>query len=123
MTEKINSDHLFIYINFIPVAICELGEAADMRLDEALQHIIDSGMFGEFPEDTQWYQVFQSDCIKLLGGPESTEELLEVLYGEFKSYETECKQLLSEQKFTEEHRKELSDRLRRYRMAKKLADD
>lgn len=116
------SNNLFIYVNGMPFSIGDLGNIADMRLDEALQHMVDKGMAGDFPADTPWYHVFKSDCITLVSEPKDPEEeLLRVLYDSFKEYEAECMGLLAEGKFTEENRSELANRLQRFQMAKKLS--
>lgn len=114
---------IILYIGDRALTLEELGPAADMRLPEALQYIIDSGLVGNYPEGTQWYEVFKPGCFKTVG-PTEDNELEQVLFDQLRELELEIQDRLDKGgelvELLEEERSALVSKLNRLRMAKKL---
>lgn len=115
-------DDIFIYIAGRPVSMKDIGAAADGPIVDALQMIVDKGLAGDWPAGTPWYHVFEPNCFKTGGAPPPEEELLSVLYQNFKDYEKTCRELSTKDELTQDHRDELHNRYKAYQAASKLSE-
>lgn len=55
--ERQDQDRGFIFLGDRAFTLEDLGPAADMRLDDAMQYLTDNGFFGEVPPGTEWYKL------------------------------------------------------------------
>lgn len=108
----------YIFINGRPITMDEFGPAADMRLDDGFQHLIDTGVVGNYPKGTPWWKVLGPDCFSIVKAPDNEGELVEKLYADFK---TACAVFEAKSVITEADKDELADKLARFEMARKLS--
>lgn len=119
MTQQRDQDRKgFLHIGGRPFTIEELGPAADMRIDEGLQYMIDQGMVGHFPPGTPWYRVFNTDSFSVIGVRSGDGELLEALWQDYKAVENE---VLRKSEITDEDRSRVIEKRDRFLTAKKLS--
>ncbi len=109
------ADHTIIIGNQA-LAISELGDIADMRIDQAMQALVDRG-YVPAEKGTPWYKVFEPGAIFLAGPDKESGELIAHLWEAFHEAE---KRFLSDK--TDDNRSKLNDALREYQMARKLTD-
>lgn len=118
---KDSSDIILFYIGDTAFSLDDLGPAADMRIDQGLQHIIDAGLLGEKYKGQPWYEVMSASGLKLHSEPEEDDALLAVLFQRWKDVELEIKAKSLDGKLTSADRELIGRAKRDYESAKKLS--
>jgi hypothetical protein len=86
MAKKSIDDRIFLFIGDQAFTLKDLGPAADMRIDKAIQSILDQGLLGPELIGVPWYDVIKSSDLQLESQP-SEEDILQ--YSLFKRYREE----------------------------------
>lgn len=116
-------DHLFIYIGDRAFTLAQLGSAADKRIDQGFQDIIDQGLLGEELKGTPWYNVIRSSGLRLLSSPDESDQLLWNLYQQWKEAESRCITLSVQGTIRDEDIEEMLRLKRKYDVANKLSEE
>lgn len=114
--------HISIVINGRTFTLGDLGDAADLRIDKAMQHIIDQGLLGEEYKGQPWYQAFDID-VEAQRHPDDDDELCYALFKKYDDYLKECANRTPEGTLTEQERDELEVLRNNWIMAEKLRKD
>lgn len=121
MTKPPSDDELFIIIGDQLLSINDLGPAADMRIDKALQSILDQGLIGEQFKGLDWHDVIKSSGLKLERIPEEEETLLHKLYQEYHEQFKRCRELNIAGQLTQADKDETMRLRRKWQSAEKLS--
>jgi hypothetical protein len=111
--------HISIVINGRTFTIGDLGPAADMRIDKAMQSILDQGLLGEQYKGQPWYQVFEID-VEAESHPDDEDVLCYSLFKKYDDYLKECANAHPDGKLSDEERDTLQVLRNNWRMAEKL---
>lgn len=114
-------DHIFIIIGDRAFTLKDLGPAADMRIDKAMQSIIDQGLLGEELKGRPWYEIIKSSGMQLEMEPTEDDELVYTLYQRYNDALLKCKELSKAGELTQEHKSELMKLRQTWRAAEKLS--
>lgn len=114
-------DHIFIIIGDRPFSLKDLGPAADMRIDKAMQSIIDQGLLGEELKGRPWYEIIKSSGMELEMQPSEEDTLLHTMYQRYNDALLRCKELSRSGELTEAHKDEVVKLRRDWKAAEKLS--
>lgn len=114
-------DHIFIIIGDRPFSLKDLGPAADMRIDKAMQSIIDQGLLGDELKGRPWYEIIKSSGMELEMQPSEEDTLLHTMYQRYNDALLRCKELSRTGELTEAHKDEVVKLRRDWKAAEKLS--
>ena len=114
-------DHIFIIIGDHAFTLKDLGPIADMRIDKAMQSIIDQGLLGEELKGRPWYEIIKSSGMQLEMEPNEDDELVHALYHRYNDAMLKCKELSKTGDLTQEHKDEMIKLRREWRAVEKLS--
>ena len=116
-------DHLFIYIGDRAFTLAQLGTAADKRIDQGFQEIIDQGLLGEEFIGRLWYEVIKPSSLHLIAPPKESDQLLWELHRHWKEAESRCIYLSISGNLTIRDVDEMLQFKKKYDVARKLSQD
>lgn len=114
-------DHIFIIIGDRPFSLKDLGPAADMRIDKAMQSIIDQGLLGEELKGRPWYEIIKSSGMELEAHPSEDDTLVYTMFQRYNEALLRCKELSKAGELTEAHKDEVVKLRRDWKAAEKLS--
>lgn len=109
---KPHDDYIFLFIGDRAFTLKDLGPAADMRIDKAMQSIIDQGLLGEEYVGLQWFEVIKSSGLKLEAAPMPEQILQHNLHSKYEAAMMRFRELLKAGEPAEEAKAEM-ERLRK----------
>lgn len=121
MAKRELNDHIFMIIGDHAFTIEDLGPIADMRIDKAMQAIIDQGLLGEAYVGMQWFDVIKSSALKLEAAPEKEQILQHSLYSKYEAALERNKELSRKGELTQAHKDEMMQLRKDWQTAEKLA--
>ena len=114
-------DYIFMFIGDKAFTLKDLGPAADMRIDKAMQSIIDQGLLGEEYVGRQWFEVIKSSGLQLECAPTEDETLQYALFQKYQDALIRCKELNALGTLTQADKDEMMKLRRDWEAATKLA--
>lgn len=93
MARKSIDDRIFLFIGGKAFTMKDLGPAADMRIDQAMQSILDQGLLGSEFVGQPWYEVIKSSGFQMECAPSEDETLQHSLYQKYQEAKEHCKEL------------------------------
>lgn len=121
MTRKPADDRIFLFIGDQAFTLNELGPAADLRIDRAMQSIIDQGLLGSDLIGVPWYNVIKGSSLLLEQRPSEDEVLQYSLYEKYQKALDHCRDLNCAGKLTQADKDEMLQLRRDWEAATKLA--
>jgi len=114
-------DHIFIIIGGVALTLQDIGPAADMKMCDGFQHIIDAGLLGEHLKGQPWHEIIKSSGMRLEGEPNEEDTLVHTLYIRYQTAMVNCKSLSEQGLLTQAHKDEMMKLRREWRAAEKLS--
>lgn len=114
-------DHIFLIIGDKAFTLADLGEAADMRIDRAMQSIIDQGLLGPEHIGSKWFDIIKSSGLKMECLPTPDETLLFELHARYQAQMIVCKELNAQGTLTQADKDEMMVLRGKWQAAKKLS--
>lgn len=118
---KPRDNHIFLIIGDKAFTLEDLGPAADMRIDHAMQSIIDQGLIGEDIIGRPWFEIIKSSNLKLESEPPEADELNHALYMRYNDALKNCKELSRKGELTDAHKGEVMQFYKEWKAAEKLS--
>ena len=121
MAKRELNDHIFLIIGDHAFTLEDLGPIADMRIDKAMQALIDTGRLGEEYVGRAWHTVIKSSGLSLEAIPDESEVLQHTLYAKYEAALERNKELSRKGELTQAHKDEMMKLRNDWQMAEKLA--
>lgn len=121
MAKKPLDQNIFMFIGGYSFTLEDLGPAADMKLPQAMQYIIDNGMLGEEHKGTPWYHLISSAGMNLEMEPTPDETLQYTLFQKYDAALDECRELNRQGLLTQAHKDNMEKLRKDWKAAEKLA--
>lgn len=121
MARKTIDDQIFLFIGDKAFTLKDLGPAADLRIDKAMQSILDQGLLGPEYVGKPWYEVIKSSGFQLECAPNEEDTLQHSLYQRYQEALDHCKERNSLGTLTQEDKDVMLKLRRDWEAATKLA--
>lgn len=118
---KTIDDRVFLIIGDKAFTLKDLGPAADMRIDKAMQSILDQGLLGAEYVGQPWFNVIKSSGLQLECAPTEEETLQYALYQKYEEALMACKEANKAGTLTQEAKDNMMKLRRDWESATKLA--
>lgn len=114
-------DHIFIIIGDHALTLEDIGPAADMKMSDGFQSIIDQGLLGDHLKGKPWHEVIKSSGMQLEMEPCEEDTLVHTLYTRYQTAMAECRALSQAGQLTQDHKDNMIKLRREWRAAEKLS--
>lgn len=113
-------DRIFLFIGDHAFTLADLGPAADMRIDKAMQSILDQGLLGAEYEGVPWFEVIKSSGLKLEAAPSEEQVLQYELHARYEVALNHCKELNERGELTQADKDQMIKLRKEWQAAEKL---